>query len=143
MLRMRFRRVRLRTTSRPDASGWLVLPGDMPLVRPASLRAVADALDQQPIAFAQYRGRHTRGGVEVEAEATGRVQGAGLSGRLPQRTPECPVDQEGKVIGHCHTQGEAIDLAIREAQHTHSRGDDVVVCVEQDDGHYALAWSSH
>jgi molybdenum cofactor cytidylyltransferase len=40
-----------------SASGWLVLPGDMPLVRPDSLRAVAQALDQQPIAFAQYRGR--------------------------------------------------------------------------------------
>jgi hypothetical protein len=53
------------------------------------------------------------------------------------------VDQEGKVIGHCHTQGEAIDFAIREAQQTHSRGDDVVVCVEQEDGHYSLAWSSH
>lgn len=53
------------------------------------------------------------------------------------------VDHEGRVIGHCHSQGEAIDLAIQEAQHTHSRGDDVVVCVEQPDGHYALAWSSH
>ena len=51
------------------------------------------------------------------------------------------VDHEGRVIGHCHHQGEAIDLAIREAQHTHSRGDDVVVCVEQPDGHYSLAWS--
>ena len=40
-----------------SAGGWLVLPGDMPLVRPDSLRAVAGALDQQPIAFAQYRGR--------------------------------------------------------------------------------------
>lgn len=27
-----------------DAPGWLVLPGDLPLVQPASLRAVADAL---------------------------------------------------------------------------------------------------
>jgi hypothetical protein len=51
------------------------------------------------------------------------------------------VDQEGRVIGHCHVQGEAIDLAIREAQHTHSRGGDAVVCVEQADGHYTLAWS--
>src|SRR5262249_39560474 len=42
---------------RASADGWLVLPGDMPLVRPASLRAVADALDQQPIAYAQHRGR--------------------------------------------------------------------------------------
>ena len=40
-----------------SASGWLVLPGDMPLVRPDTLRAVADALDQQPIAFPQHRGR--------------------------------------------------------------------------------------
>jgi molybdenum cofactor cytidylyltransferase len=40
-----------------SAGGWLVLPGDMPLVRPDSLRAVAEALDQQPIAFPQYRGR--------------------------------------------------------------------------------------
>lgn len=28
----------------PDAGGWLVLPGDLPLVRPESLRAVANAL---------------------------------------------------------------------------------------------------
>ena len=40
-----------------SATGWLVLPGDMPLVQPDSLRAVAAALDQQPIAFAQHRGR--------------------------------------------------------------------------------------
>ena len=40
-----------------SATGWLVLPADMPLVRPGSLRAVAAALDQQPIAFAQHRGR--------------------------------------------------------------------------------------
>ena len=40
-----------------SATGWLMLPADMPLVRPSSLRAVAAALDQQPIAFAQHRGR--------------------------------------------------------------------------------------
>lgn len=28
----------------PDASGWLILPGDLPAVAPASLRAVAQAL---------------------------------------------------------------------------------------------------
>jgi molybdenum cofactor cytidylyltransferase len=42
---------------RASASGWLVLPGDMPFVKPSSLRAVAGALDQQPIAYAQHRGR--------------------------------------------------------------------------------------
>ena len=43
--------------ARPHASGWLVLPGDMPLVRPATLLAVAAALEQQAVVYAQYRGR--------------------------------------------------------------------------------------
>ena len=43
--------------ARPDASGWLVLPGDMPLVQPSTLQAVSRALDQHPVAFAQHRGR--------------------------------------------------------------------------------------
>ena len=42
---------------RSGATGWLVLPGDMPLVRPASLLAVAGALEQFPVAYAQHRGR--------------------------------------------------------------------------------------
>lgn len=42
---------------RSGASGWLVLPGDMPLVRPGSILAVASALEQYPVAFAQHRGR--------------------------------------------------------------------------------------
>jgi molybdenum cofactor cytidylyltransferase len=43
--------------ARPDAHGWLILPGDMPLVRPASMLAVARQLDQHPIAYAQHKGR--------------------------------------------------------------------------------------
>ncbi|HEX4508939.1 MAG TPA: nucleotidyltransferase family protein [Burkholderiaceae bacterium] len=42
---------------RASAQGWLVLPGDMPLVRPESLRAVAAALDLHPVVYAQHRGR--------------------------------------------------------------------------------------
>jgi len=41
----------------PDAPGWLILPGDMPAVQPATLLAVAQALDEHPVAYAQYRGR--------------------------------------------------------------------------------------
>ena len=52
------------------------------------------------------------------------------------------VDEEGGVIGHCHNQDDAIDLAIEKAKHLHGIGDDVVVCVEQSDGHYSLAWYS-
>lgn len=42
---------------RASASGWLVLPGDMPLTRPATLRAVAAAVELHPVVYAQYRGR--------------------------------------------------------------------------------------
>lgn len=43
--------------ARPDASGWLVLPGDMPMVQAATLRAVAGELSQHAVAYAQYKGR--------------------------------------------------------------------------------------
>lgn len=39
-----------------DAEGWLIVPGDMPLLKPATLLAVAEAIEQYPVAFAQYRG---------------------------------------------------------------------------------------
>ena len=42
---------------RSGAPGWLVLPGDMPLVQPSTLLAVATALEQYPVVYAQYRGR--------------------------------------------------------------------------------------
>ena len=44
-------------SERSGAPGWLVLPADMPLVKPDSLLAVASALEQHPIVYAQYRGR--------------------------------------------------------------------------------------
>jgi molybdenum cofactor cytidylyltransferase len=42
---------------RSGAPGWLVLPGDMPLVRPSTLLAVAGALEQHAVVYAQHRGR--------------------------------------------------------------------------------------
>jgi len=42
---------------RPVAAGWLVMPGDMPLITAASIRAVADALTEHAVAFSQYQGR--------------------------------------------------------------------------------------
>ena len=42
-----------------DADGWLVLPGDLPLIAPASLHAVADALQGASIVLPMHRG--TRG----------------------------------------------------------------------------------
>jgi len=43
--------------ARPDAHGWMILPGDMPLVRPASMLAVARQLDHHPVVYAQHKGR--------------------------------------------------------------------------------------
>src|SRR5512140_2609463 len=40
-----------------DAGGWLVLPGDLPLVQPRTLQAVAAALVRQPVVVPQYRGQ--------------------------------------------------------------------------------------
>jgi molybdenum cofactor cytidylyltransferase len=43
--------------ARPDASGWLVLPGDMPQVQSITLQAVARQLAQHPVVYAQHKGR--------------------------------------------------------------------------------------
>ena len=40
----------------PDASGWLVLPGDLPLVQAATLRAVAHALASHAVVLPMYKG---------------------------------------------------------------------------------------
>ena len=44
-------------SERSGSAGWLILPGDMPLVRSTTLRSVADALDKHPVVYAQHRGR--------------------------------------------------------------------------------------
>jgi len=40
-----------------DARGWVLLPAEMPLVRPSTIAAVARALDEHPVAYAQHAGR--------------------------------------------------------------------------------------
>jgi len=81
---------------RASADGWLVLPGDMPLVQPQTLRAVAAALEQQPVAFAQHRGRrgHPVGfGSELFSELV-RLQGDEGARRLLARYPTVAVDTD-------------------------------------------------
>ena len=43
--------------ARPHVKGWLVLPGDMPLVRPSTLLQLARQLPQHPVVYAQYQGQ--------------------------------------------------------------------------------------
>jgi molybdenum cofactor cytidylyltransferase len=80
--------------ARSQAPGWLVLPGDMPLVQPDTLAAVAHALDHHPVAFAQYRGRR---GHPVAFAAELYSELATLTGdegarRLTVRYPACGVE---------------------------------------------------
>jgi molybdenum cofactor cytidylyltransferase len=87
---------------RATANGWLVLPGDMPLVQPASLRAVAAALSLQPITFAQYRG-HRGHPVGFDAELfsdLAMLKGDEGARRLVKRYPDAPVelDDPGVLI---------------------------------------------
>lgn len=60
-----------------DAGGWLVLPGDLPLVRPESLQAVAAALHDHAVVVPQYRGArgHPVGFGAVCREALLALQG--------------------------------------------------------------------
>ncbi|HEX7690708.1 MAG TPA: nucleotidyltransferase family protein [Burkholderiaceae bacterium] len=77
-----------------SAGGWLVLPGDMPFVQPATLRAVAEALDQQPIAYAQHHGRrgHPVGfAAELFSELV-VLKGDEGARRLLARYPTAPVE---------------------------------------------------
>ena len=89
-------------SARPDASGWLVLPGDMPLVRAATLLAVARSLDQNAVAFAQYRGRrgHPVGfAAELYSELVTLAGDEGarrLVARYPAQGVE--VDDDGVLI---------------------------------------------
>jgi molybdenum cofactor cytidylyltransferase len=89
-------------SARPDASGWLVLPGDMPMVRSDTLRAVAQALSQHPVAYAQHLGRrgHPVGfGSELYSELV-KLSGDEGARRLVARYPAqgVEVDDPGVLV---------------------------------------------
>jgi CTP:molybdopterin cytidylyltransferase MocA len=75
--------------ARGDAAGWLVMPGDMPLVRPTTLRAVAAALAGHPVAYAQFQGQRP----PYPGALSGRSGGGGRS--------RC-------AGGHRHPRGPAV-----------------------------------
>lgn len=89
-------------SARAHAPGWLVLPGDMPMVRPQSIRAVADELAQHPIAYAQHRGRrgHPVGfAAELYSELvvlSGDVGASRLLARYPAAAVE--IDDPGVLV---------------------------------------------
>jgi len=87
---------------RAASDGWLVLPGDMPMVRPQTMLVVANALDPHAIAFAQHRGRrgHPVGfAAELYSELTALGGDEGAR-RLLARYPAwaCEVDDPGVLV---------------------------------------------
>ena len=83
-------------TARAQACGWLVLPGDMPRVRPQTLQLMARAVGQgaAPIACAQHLGR-AGNPVGLAAEMyneLSRLSGDQGLRRLLARYPSFPVE---------------------------------------------------
>jgi molybdenum cofactor cytidylyltransferase len=87
---------------RASSPGWLLLPGDMPLVRPSSILAVAAAIEHHPIAYAQYRGRrgHPVGFAAELYSELATLAGDEGARRLVARYPAfaCEVDDPGVLV---------------------------------------------
>lgn len=104
--------------ARPHARGWLVLPGDMPLLRPDTLAAVAAGLDQLPIAYAQHAGRRGHPvafGSELYSDLC-RLQGDTGARRLIARYPAqaVEVDDPGVLID-LDTEDDLREVRARQA----------------------------
>ncbi len=82
--------------ARPNAGGWLVLPGDMPRVQTSTLQRVAAALREHAIAYPQHHGRrgHPVGfGAGLYSELVALHDDDGAR-RLAARYPSHAVDVE-------------------------------------------------
>lgn len=101
-----------------DAPGWLVLPGDLPLVRPETLRAVAEALSRAEVAVPVFQGQrgHPVGFAAVcgpELQALEGNQGAARVVRA-RAAMELGVDDPGAVtdVDTLETLAEAEKLLL-------------------------------
>lgn len=102
---------------RPGSPGWLVLPADMPLIRAASILAVADALGDHAIAYSQYRGRrgHPVGfSAELYSELVA-LDGDEGARRIVARFPAHAVEvDDAGILVDIDTQDDL--AAVRDAQ---------------------------
>lgn len=96
-------------SARAQAAGWILLPGDMPMVAPESLCAVAEALTRTPVAYAQYKGRSgwpVGLGGELYSELV-RMTGDEGPRRLLVRYPSTPVEvPDPGVLVDINTQAD-------------------------------------
>jgi molybdenum cofactor cytidylyltransferase len=93
----------------PDSAGWLVVPGDMPLLQPETLLAVARALDHHPVAYAQHGGRrgHPVGfAAELYPELTA-LSGDEGARRIIARYPAFAVERDDPgILADIDTEGD-------------------------------------
>lgn len=82
------------------ASGWLVLPGDLPLVQPESLRAVAAALQQASVVLPCHKGvrGHPVGFGAGHGEALAALQGAEGAAAIVRQAQPLRLDLEDAGI---------------------------------------------
>jgi molybdenum cofactor cytidylyltransferase len=110
-------------SARPQASGWLVLPGDMPMVQTATLLAVAAALEHHPVAYAQHRGRrgHPVGFAgELYSELV-TLSGDEGAKRLVARYPAHGVDvDDAGVLIDVDTEADLEKLRVAHASQPHA-----------------------
>lgn len=87
----------VRTTS--EASGWLILPGDLPLIQPATLQRVAEGLAEKGIVVPHYQQQagHPVGFRQEYGEAL-----LGLAGDSGAR----------EIVMRARGQGDVMDLSL-------------------------------
>lgn len=87
----------VRATS--EASGWLILPGDLPLIQPASLLRVAEGLEEKGVVVPHYQQQagHPVGFRREYAEAL-----LGLAGDVGAR----------EIVARARGQGDVLDLSL-------------------------------
>ena len=107
---------------RSGAPGWLILPGDMPLVQPGTLLAVATALEQYAVVHAEHMGRRGHPAAfaaELYSELV-KLQGDEGARRIIARYPAYGLDvADPGVLLDIDT---AADLELLRGKHAAARG---------------------
>jgi molybdenum cofactor cytidylyltransferase len=112
--------------ARASSPGWIVMPGDMPLVRAHTIAVVARALEDHVVACAHHRGQR---GHPVGFSSELYSELASLSGdegarRIVARYPMSPIEvTDGGVLMDIDT---ADDLQLARAYHAAHVGDGLV-----------------
>jgi molybdenum cofactor cytidylyltransferase len=102
-------------SARAQARGWLLLPGDMPLIRPETLRAVREGLRHSAVVYAQHQGRrgHPVGFSQELFTELSALSGDEGARRLLARYPGLGIEVDDLGLHH-NIDTEATLAAARE-----------------------------